>query len=116
MVSMDSGAFPEWLDVDDGSSSVGRPLRVVLRRLAAYQTAQLFVGSYIMCVGVVRERKTEVGVAMLAHVCKVLTDMRAVRRPLWEFELDDMQKVDSSRQRLWAEQQQQQRAALGNTI
>ena len=107
VVSMDSAAFPEWLDVDDGSSS-GPPLRVVLKRLPAYQTAQLYVGSYVMCVGVVRERRTEPGVAMLAHVCKVMTDVRTVRQPLWQFELDDMQKLDSSRQKQWAAQQQQQ--------
>ena len=110
VVSMDSAAFPEWLDVDDASGG-GRLLRVVLRRLPAYQTAQLYVGSYIMCIGVVRERKTEVGVAMLAHVCKVLTDARAVRRPLWQFEVEDMQRLDNSRQRQWLEQQQQQTTA-----
>ncbi len=43
----------------------------------------------------------------LAHVCKVLTEVRAVRRPLWQFELDDMEKLDSSRHRQWTEQQQQ---------
>ena len=100
VVDMDSAAFPEWLDVDDGSSG-GRPLRVVLGRLPGYQTAQLDVGSYILCIGVVRERKTEVGVAMLAHVCKVMTEVRAVRRPLWQFELEDMHKLDNSRERQW---------------
>ena len=109
VVALDPAAFPDWADVDDGTSP-GRPLRVVLRRLPAYQTAALDVGSYVMCVGVVRERRTEAGVAMLAHVCKVMTEAQAVRRSLWQFELDDMQRVDSSRQRQWTEQQQQQSA------
>ena len=106
VVNIDSAAFPEWLDVDDGSSG-GRALRVVLRRLPAYQTTHLYVGSYILCIGVVKERKTEVGVAMLAHVCKVMTDVRAIRQPLWQFEIEDMQKLDGSRHRQWTEQQQQ---------